>query len=155
MAYLSKYQYCRIGYLAKLDWENTIGHRERDLGCFFGIRDAGMSLDVHGWRIHCSTAAPISRQSLRIYCAVTKQKGWHNSVQRMVMSLDVGELLSTGTAPCIVATILCLILENWPNSVAGRFSTRNKLVIGCIDRSSANISFVLNSAPYNCLQISW
>ena len=65
------------------------------------------------------------------------------------------ELLSTGTAPCIVATILCLILENWHNSVAGRFSTRNKLVIGCIDRSSANISFVLNSAPYNCLQISW
>ena len=38
---------------------------------------------------------------------------------------------------------------------AARFSTRNKLVIGCIDRSSANISFVLNSAPYNCLHISW
>ena len=33
-------------------------------------------------------------------------------------------------------------------------STRNKLVIGCIDPSSANISFVLNPVPYNCLQIS-
>ena len=32
--------------------------------------------------------------------------------------------------------------------------TRNKLVIGCIDPSSANISFVLNPVPYNCLQIS-
>ena len=53
------------------------------------------------------------------------------------------------------ATILCLILENWRNSDTAVCATRNKLVIGRIDRSSANISFVLNSAaPYNCLQIS-
>ena len=32
------------------------------------------------------------------------------------MPFDVGELLSTGTVPCIAATILCLILENWRNS---------------------------------------
>ena len=64
------------------------------------------------------------------------------------MPLDVGELLSTGTA-------LCHNFMSHSRKLAQQCCTRNKLVIGCIDRSSANISFVPNSpVPYNCLQIS-
>ena len=91
----------------------------------------------------------------QLYCAVQSRK---DDITAYMDGYAVGCRRVIIDRHCPVyqrATILCLILENWRNSDTAVCATRNKLVIGRIDRSSANISFVLNSAaPYNCLQIS-
>ena len=145
----------KTGYLAKLDWENTIWHRERNLCCFFGIRAAGMSLDVSGRAIQHNHMASSTSCIYQLYYPVQSRK---DDITAYMDGYAVGCRRVIIDRHCPVyqrATILCLILENWRNSDTAVCATRNKLVIGRIDRSSANISFVLNSAaPYNCLQIS-
>lgn len=59
-----------------------------------------------------------SRISMLYYALAQCRKDDITACTWMVMPLDVGELLSTGTVPCIAATILCLILENWRNSAS-------------------------------------
>ena len=133
----------KTGYLAKLDWENTIWHREQKLCCFFGIRSAK---DVDG----CSGSCIPTLAYVAFYT------GRNNIVRGWLYAVGCRRVIIDRHCPVYQrATILCLILENWRNSDTAVCPTRNKLVIGRIDRSSANISFVLNSAaPYNCLQIS-
>ena len=89
--------------------------------CFFGN---SRRRDVVGCPRMADTLPPVSqhnhmacsRISLLYYALAQSRKDDITACTWMVMPLDVGELLSTGTVPCIAATILCLILENWRNS---------------------------------------
>ena len=67
-AYLAKYQYGRIGYLAKLDWENTICHRERNLCCFFVN---SRRRDVVGCPRMADTLPPVSQHNHIAYSRIS------------------------------------------------------------------------------------